>query len=274
MKPDIFKRNNIRIVGQGTQPMLLAHGFGCDQNVWRFLVPAFERDYRLVLFDYVGSGQSDLSAYDRERYDALRGYADDVLEICEALDLQDVIFVGHSVSSMIGMLAAIREPARFSRLIMIGPSPRYLDDAPGYVGGFKREEVEGLLEMMEKNYMGWASFLAPVVMRNPESPELAQELEQSFCANDPNIARHFAKVTFLGDNRADLHKLRTPSLILQCADDALAPMAVGHYLSGQLRESTLVEMKATGHCPHVSHPAEVIAAMREYLQQSSPGVPD
>jgi len=261
---DIISRNNVRISGSGTQPMLFAHGFGCDQNMWRFVAPAFEHHYRVVLFDYVGSGKSDLSAYDRERYSTLDGYASDVLEICEVLDLQDVIFVGHSVSSMIGVLAAKREPARFSRLIMVGPSPRYIND-DGYTGGFERADIEGLLDLMDKNYIGWASFLAPVVMKNADRPELGQELEESFCSTDPKIARAFAEATFFADNRADVVGLEMPSLIMQCAEDAIAPVEVGQYLSRVIPSSTLRMMKATGHCPHVSHPEETVQAIKEYL---------
>ena len=244
--------------------MLFAHGFGCDQNMWRFVAPAFGDDYKIVLFDYVGSGKSDLRAYHPERYGSLEGYARDVLEICEALDLSDIIFVGHSVSSMIGVLAALEQPQRFSRLIMIGPSPCYLNDTE-YVGGFDRADIAGLLDTMERNYIGWAHFLAPVVMKNGERAELTRELEQSFCSTDPEIARRFAEATFLADNRADLPRLAVPSLILQCSDDAIAPLPVGDYLHRHLRGSTLRVMNATGHCPHMSHPDETIQLMREYL---------
>lgn len=261
---DIIKRNNVKVVGKGTQPMLLAHGFGCDQNMWRFVVPAFEDDYKIVLFDYVGSGKSDLSAYDAEKYSKLDGYADDVLDIVHELDLHDVIFVGHSVSSMVGVLAARREPDRFERLIMIGPSPRYVNDPP-YVGGFERSDIQGLLETMEKNYIGWANFLGPVVMQNPDRPELTAELTESFCSTDPVIARRFAEATFLADNRADLAGLQVPALILQCSDDLIAPRSVGDFVHRSLPQSTLQQMKATGHCPHLSHPEETIRLMREYL---------
>src|SRR3954451_23132651 len=221
--------------------------------MWRFFAPAFEADYRVILFDYVGSGKADVSAYDPERYATLDGYAQDVLDICAALDLHDVIFVGHSVSSMVGVLAANREPGRFSRLIMVGPSPRYINDA-GYTGGFERADIEGLLDLMGRNYIGWANFLAPVIMKNEERPELSKELNDSFCSTDPKIARRFAETTFFADNRADLAGVRVPSLIMQCSDDAIAPSAVGRYLSRELPNSTLYEMEATGHCPHVSHP--------------------
>jgi sigma-B regulation protein RsbQ len=238
--------------------------------MWRFITPAFEDRYRIVLFDYVGAGKSDLSAYDPDRYSRLEGYAQDVLDVCEALDLTDVIFVGHSVSGVVGMLAAIREPDRFETLIHVCPSPRYINDGPKYVGGFERADIEGLLGMMEKNYMGWASYLAPAVMQNPDHPELTRELEQSFCSTDPVIARRFAEVTFFGDNRNDLAKVPVPSLILQCAEDLIAPIEVGHYLHRHLPNSTLRLMDATGHCPHMSHPEETIRAMNEYLDNAPP----
>ncbi len=264
MTADILRRNNVRIFGQGTQPMLFAHGFGCDQNMWRWITPAFERDYKIVLFDYVGSGKSDLAAYDPKRYDSLEGYAQDVLEICAAADLHEVIFVGHSVSSVVGILAANREPGRFKQLVLVAPSASYINDPP-YVGGFERADIEGLLEMMDKNYLGWASFLAPAVMKNPDRPELAAELEESFCSTDPKIARRFAEVTFLSDNRADLDRATVPSLIMQCSEDTIAPLAAGRYLEAHLAGSTYHQMEAIGHCPHMSHPDETIAVMREYL---------
>jgi sigma-B regulation protein RsbQ len=262
--PDVLTRNNVHVFGNGSQPLLFAHGFGCDQQMWRFITPAFEDAYRIILFDYVGSGKSDLNAYDAARYATLDGYAQDVLEICAALDLHDVIFVGHSVSSMIGVLAANREPDRFSKLIMVGPSPRYVNDTD-YVGGFERADIEGLLDLMDKNYIGWANFLAPVIMKNDERPELTRELHESFCSTDPKITRRFAETTFFADNRADLAKVRVPSLIMQCSEDAIAPVEVGNYLYRTMPGSTLKMMKATGHCPHISHPEETIDAIRSYL---------
>lgn len=261
---DVLARNNVRVFGHGRQPLMFAHGFGCDQKMWRFVTPAFEQDYRIVLFDYVGSGKSDLGAWDPDRYATLDGYARDVLEIIAALDLHDVIFVGHSVSSMVGVLAANREPERFSRLVMIGPSPRYINDTD-YVGGFERADIEGLLDLMDRNYIGWASFLAPVVMKNEDRPELAGELNDSFCSTDPKITRRFAEATFFADNRADLPHLRVPALIMQCSEDAIAPVEVGNYLHRAIPRSTLRVMKATGHCPHLSHPEETIEAIRSYL---------
>jgi sigma-B regulation protein RsbQ len=264
MHHDVLTRNNVRVSGRGTRSMLFAHGFGCDQTMWRFVTPAFEQDYRIVLFDYVGSGRSDLGAYDAERYATLDGYAADVLDVIHALDLHDVIFVGHSVSGMVGVLAANREPERFERLVLVGPSPRYVNDPP-YVGGFERADLEGLLETMEKNYIGWANFLAPAIMQNADRPELGRELEASFCSTDPVIARRFAEATFFSDNRADVRDVRVPSLIMQCSDDIIAPAAVGEFLHREMPGSTLRQLRATGHCPHMSHPEETIAAIRDYL---------
>jgi sigma-B regulation protein RsbQ len=267
MAVDVLKRNNVKVSGRGTRPMLFAHGFGCDQNMWRFVAPAFEDDYRVVLFDYVGSGKSDLRAYDPTRYSTLEGYAQDVLDVCAALHLREVVFVGHSVSSVVGLLASIGEPRLFSRVVMVGPSPCYIDDPPFYRGGFARADIEGLLELMERNYIGWASFLAPVVTKNPERPELARELEESFCSTDPRVARRFAEATFLSDNRGDLPRVSVPSLIMQCSEDAIAPAGVGEYLSRHLPHSTLRVLEATGHCPHMSHPEETIRVIKEYLDE-------
>ena len=268
MKDQVVFRNNVKVSGRGTQPMLFAHGFGCDQNMWRFIAPAFEDDYRVVLFDYVGAGRSDLGAYDATRYSALEGYAQDVLDVCHALDLHDVIFVGHSVSSMIGVLAANRESERFDRLVLLGPSPRYVNDG-SYVGGFERADLDGLIDMMDRNFIGWANFLAPVIMKNPDRPELEAELEASFCSTDPIIARRFAEATFFADNRTDAANVRVPSLIVQCADDSLAPQSVGEYLHRIMPGSTFRLLDVTGHCPHMSHPEETIAAIREYLGAAS-----
>jgi sigma-B regulation protein RsbQ len=246
------------------RPMVLAHGFGCDQNMWRHVWPAFADDHRIVLFDHVGMGASDVTAFDPRRYATLGGYADDVLDICRELDLSDLVFVGHSVSAMIGALAAVAEPARFGRLVMVGPSPRYVDEE-GYTGGFSRGDVEGLLESLESNYLGWSGAMAPVIMGRPDRPELGEELTQSFCRADPEIAAHFARVTFLSDNRQDLERVRTPSLVLQCADDAIAPDAVGSYVHERLPDAQLVRLAARGHCPNLSAPEETVAAIRSWL---------
>ncbi len=264
MQKNILVRNNVKVFGNGTQPMLFAHGFGCDQNMWRYITPAFEEDYRIVLFDYVGAGKSDRTSYNAERYSSLHGYAQDVLDVCEALELQDTIFVGHSVSSMVGLLAAVEKPEYFSNLIMVGPSPCYINDAD-YIGGFERKDIEELLETMERNYIGWANFLAPNIMGNADRPELGQELTESFCSTDPVIASQFAKATFFSDNRKDLFKLKVPSLILQCSEDIIAPVEVGNYLQENLSNSTFKLMKAKGHCPHMSEPEETIMYIKEYL---------
>jgi sigma-B regulation protein RsbQ len=261
----VLEKNNVRVTGrEGAQAIVFSHGFGCDQNMWRFVAPAFEKDYRVVLFDHVGAGGSDLASYSRARYGSLAGYADDVLDICRALDLHRPIFVGHSVSAMIGVLAAVKEPDRFDGLVLVGPSPRYIDE-PGYVGGFSREDIEGLLESLDSNYLGWSSAMAPVIMGNPDRPELGAELTNSFCRTDPQIASHFARVTFLSDNRDDLGKVKTRSLILQCADDAIAPDAVGRYVHERIPGSEMVNLRATGHCPNLSAPEETIAAIKAFL---------
>jgi sigma-B regulation protein RsbQ len=264
MKKNIISRNNVKVWGKGTQPMLFAHGFGCDQNMWRFVTPAFENEFKIIAFDYVGAGKSDLSAYHPDRYSNLNGYAQDILEICEALDLRKVIFVGHSVSSMTGMLGAIKAPEYFSDLILVGPSPCYIND-PDYNGGFERKDIVELLDTMDRNYIGWANFLAPAIMKNSDRPELGKELTESFCSTDPKIAKQFAMATFFSDNRKDLLKLEKPSLILQCSDDLIAPLDVGNYLHAHLKNSVLKVMKATGHCPHLSHPDETISLMKQYL---------
>lgn len=261
------ERNAVTLAGNSLgQPMVFAHGYGCDQNMWRFVAPAFSDTHRLVLFDHVGSGKSDLSAYDVDRYSSLDGYADDMLEILHDHDLWDVVFVGHSVSAIMGVLAATKEPERFARLVLIGPSPRYIDEpAEGYVGGFGRADIESLLDSLDSNYLGWSSQMAPVIMGNADRPELGEELTNSFCRTDPDIAKRFARVTFLSDNRDDLLKLRTPSLILQCSDDVIAPAVVGDYVHKHIASSSLVRLNATGHCPNLSAPEETIDAIKAWL---------
>ncbi|MGZ4593471.1 MAG: alpha/beta fold hydrolase [Actinomycetes bacterium] len=262
---DVLARNNVTVSGRPDgPPMLFAHGFGCDQNMWRFVAPAFEDTHRVVLFDHVGAGGSDLSAFDPDRYSDLRGYADDMLEICEALRLKAVVFVGHSVSAMMGVLAAAREPERFESLVLVGPSPRYIDDVD-YVGGFTAADIDGLLESLDSNYLGWSSAMAPVIMGNPDRPELGAELTNSFCRTDPLIARHFARVTFTSDNRSDLAAVQVPTLILQCSDDAIAPTHVGAYVHRAIAGSTLVELDATGHCPNLSAPEATVSAIRSFM---------
>lgn len=265
LNDSVLKRNNVNVFGQGSQPMVFAHGFGCDQNMWRFVTPAFEDDYKIVLFDYVGSGKSDLQAYNTQRYNTLHGYAEDLLDVCNSLSLKDIIFVGHSVSSVIGILAAIEQPEIFENLVLVGPSPRYINDKE-YTGGFDKSDIDGLLETMEKNYIGWANFLAPAIMKNPERPQLTEELQESFCSTDPVIARQFAEVTFYSDNRKDLPRLKKPTLILQCSEDLIAPLEVGRYVHENIPSSVLTIMRATGHCPHMSHPDETISAIKNFLK--------
>ena len=243
---------------------MLAHGFGCDQNLWRLVAPTLAKDFRMVLFDHVGAGRSDLSAWQAERYATLDGYADDVLRICRELELRHVVFVGHSVSAMIGVLAAIREPGRFSKLILVGPSPCYIDE-DGYRGGFSRADIDELLDSLDSNYLGWSAAMAPVIMGNPERPELAEELASSFCRTDPAIARAFARTTFLSDNRADLPKVTVPTLILQCSRDAIAPAEVGAFVHAAIPGSALVTLTATGHCPQLSAPDATLAAIASFV---------
>ena len=259
------QRNAVTVTGNPAgPPMMFAHGYGCDQNMWRFVTPAFADTHKIILFDHVGNGRSDLSAYDEKRYSTLDGYAQDVLAIIHELDLYDVVFLGPSVSAMIGVLAAAERPERFARLVLIGPSPRYIDEGD-YVGGFSHQDIEEMLESLDSNYLGWSSAMAPVIMGNPDRPELGTELTNSFCRTDPEIARRFAHVTFLSDNRADLPRLRVPALILQCSDDVIAPAVVGDYVHKHVAGSTLVTMNATGHCPNLSAPAETVDAIRAYL---------
>lgn len=269
MNDKILFRNNVVVRGQGRVPILFAHGFGCHQGMWRFVTPAFEPEHKVVLFDYVGAGRSDIKAYNAERYNDLNGYAEDIIEVCDGLDLKKFIFVGHSVSGMIGLLAAIKRPDLFATLVLVAPSPRYISDPPDYPSAFELSEVQELLATMEQNYIGWAKKFGPQMMQNPEQPELGAELTASFCATNPTIARQFAKVTFLSDNRSDLPKLHIPSLILQCADDLIAPQSVGDYVHHHIPGSTLVRLTATGHCPHLSAPQELITAIREYMLQGA-----
>lgn len=261
----VLTRNNITISGRGTQPMLFAHGFGCDQRMWKLVAPEFEDDFKVILFDYVGLGRSDMASYDPEKYRSLDGFADDIIDVCRELELRDVVLVCHSVSSMIGILAAKREPQFFSKLILIGPSPRYLNDSP-YVGGFEREDIVGLLDLMDRNYVGWSQALAANVMKNPERPELTEDLADVFCSTDPRVARTFAEATFFADNRQDIEGFDIPSLVLQCSDDSIAPDEVGHYVQEHIAHGTYRKLAATGHCPQLSHPEELVAAMREYLE--------
>lgn len=258
------QRNNVRVLGDGPATLLFAHGFGCDQNMWRFMQPAYAQRYRTVLFDLVGSGNSDLSAYDRVKYDSLQGYADDIVELAREFGRGPNVFVGHSVSAMIGLLAHLKDESLFQAHVMIGPSPCYINDGD-YVGGFERKDIEGLLETLESNYLGWASNMAPAIMGVPERPELGAELTNSFCRTDPDIAKQFARVTFLSDNRAELPRLHAPTLILQCSDDLIAPRPVGEYMHRQLPNSRLVVIDNQGHCPHLSAPGASTDAIDRFL---------
>ena len=245
--------------------MVFAHGFGCDQNMWRFVWPAFQDRFRIVLLDYVGCGGSALGAYDLERYGSLDGYAQDVIEICQALNITHGVFVGHSVSAMVGAIASRKHPDMFDELVMIGPSPRYINDQ-GYTGGFSETQIHELLDFLDANHMGWSQAMAPVIMGNPDRPELGEELTNSFCMTDPDIAKKFARVTFLSDNRADLGDVKTRSLILQCSEDVIAPREVGEYVHRSLPDAEFVQLNATGHCPNLSAPEETVAAMRQFLE--------
>lgn len=246
--------------------MMFAHGFGCDQNMWRFVAPAFEDRFRVVLFDHVGAGGSDLSAYDPAKYSSLQGYADDVVALARELGIRDGVFVGHSVSAMVGVLAAKQAPELFSDLVLVGPSPRYIDDDDeGYVGGFSEAQIHELLEFLDTNHMGWSQTMAPVIMGNSDRPELGEELTNSFCRTDPEIASRFARATFLSDNRADLEGVTTRALILQCSEDVIAPREVGEYVHRMLPGSQLVILNATGHCPNLSAPDETITAIQAFV---------
>ena len=261
----VIRRNNVVVSGNPAgRPMLFAHGFGCSQEMWRYVVPHFADQYRIITFDLVGAGGSDLAAYDRSKYDSLHGYANDVVEIVRALDLDDVVFVGHSVSAMIGVLASELAPERFGALVLVGPSARYVD-ADGYTGGFTADAMDGLLDALDTNYLGWSGAIAPVVMGNADRPELGEELTESFCRIDPAIARHFARVTFLSDNRDDLAGVTTPTLILQCTDDAIAPLSAGRFVHEGIAGSSFVVMSATGHVPNLSAPDEVAREMVAFL---------
>ena len=261
---NVTKRNNIQMRGTGTRAIVFAHGFGCDQNMWRFVAPAFEDGFRTITYDQVGAGGSDLASYEKEKYSTLDGYAQDLIEIGNELQLEDAIFVGHSVSAMIGMLAANKAQGMFGRLVMIGPSPRYIDDGE-YVGGFSKKQIDELLEFLEANYMGWSAQMAPMIMGNADRPELGEELTNSFCRTDPEIAKAFARVTFLSDNREDLSNVIVPTLILQCSDDIIANQQVGEYVQSKIPDSKIVLLEATGHCPNLSAPEEVVAAMRPFV---------
>ena len=260
----ILRRNNVVIKGSGTSPMLFAHGFGCDRNMWRLITSAFEDTHKIILFDHVGAGQSDLKAYDPAKYKELDGYAQDIIEIATELDLENIIFVGHSVSAMMGILAAEQAPNLFKTLILVAPSPSYINDGD-YTGGFCKSEIDELLASLDTNHMGWSMTMAPLIMANPDRTELGEELTNSFCRTDPTIAKQFARATFLTDSRSILNSCTTPALILQCSNDIIAPIEVGEYINKNMVDSKLVILEATGHCPHLSAPEETISAIKNYL---------
>ena len=263
---DVHRAHNVLESGvPDARVLLFAHGFGCDQNMWRYVAPHFEDRHRVVLFDHVGSGGAE-APYDADRYASLEGYADDVVRICEGLDLHDVVFVGHSVSAMVGVLAQLRAPDRFSALALVAPSPRYIDDED-YAGGFSRADIDDMLASLSSNYLGWSSVMAPVVMGNAERPELGAELTRSFCRADPDIAERFARATFLSDNRVDLPFVSVPTLVMQCRDDLIAPMVVGEYVAAAVPDSRFVVLEASGHCPNLSAPGEVINALESFLAE-------
>lgn len=265
MMVDVLKRNHVRVIGQGEQTIMFAHGFGCDQEMWQYIAPTFAEKYRVILFDYVGSGNSDHTAYQSEKYKTLEGYKQDVLDVIEAMDLESVLFIGHSISSMIGMLAAIERPEYFEKLVMIGPSPCYLNDSDGYKGGFDESDIKELLTMMEMNFAGWASYMAPFAMDQSKDLKLTQDLENSFVSTNPRIAREFAEVTFFSDYRESVPLLKTPTLIIQCSDDSIVPIEVGNYLHSYLPNSTLQVINANGHYPHISQPVETTKMITDYL---------
>ena len=260
----VLERNNVHLAGDGPRAMVFAHGFGCDQNMWRFVEPEFRSGFRTVLFDHVGAGKSDLTAYNTAKYASLDGYADDLVEIGNELRLSDAVFVGHSVSAMIGVLASLKAPELFGSLVMVGPSPRYIDDGE-YTGGFSATEIEELLQALADNHMGWSAAMAPAIMGNPDRPELAEELTNSFCRTDPEIAKQFARTTFMADNRADLPRVSARTLVLQCSDDIIAATAVGEYVRDHVPGSEIVYLEASGHCPNLSAPHEVISAIRAFI---------
>ena len=265
---NVHERNNVTVTGRADGPVVvLAHGFGCDQNLWRLVAPALAEQFRVVLFDHVGAGRSDLSVWTPERYATLRGYADDVLEILRELRLDDVVFVGHSVAAMMGVLAAVQEPERIAKLILLTPSPRYINDAD-YRGGFSEADITELLDSLDSNYLGWSAAMAPVIIGNPERPELGAELTNSFCRTDPRIARAFARTTFLSDNRTDLAEVKVPTLVIECTQDAIAPREVGAFVHAQIRNSELVTLDATGHCPQLSAPEATAAAIAAFAARS------
>lgn len=261
---NVLKRNNVLIKGNGTRIIMFVHGFGCDQNMWRYVYPAFEEDYKIVLLDLVGAGGSDLSSFDPGKYGDLEGYADDIIEVAKHLQMKEIIYVGHSVSSLLGIIASQKVPGLIQSLILVAPSPSYINEGD-YVGGFTKPEIEELLESLDQNHLGWSQTMAPVIMGNPAREDLNEELTNSFCRTDPVIAKHFARTTFLSDKRKLLTHVNIPTLILQCSNDVIAPVSVGTFMHQQIKDSKLVLMEATGHCPNLSAPLETIDEIKKFL---------
>ena len=263
---NVMKRNNVKVIGEGEETIIFAHGFGCDQSMWKYIAPQFAEKYKVVLFDYVGSGNSDITAYESKKYSTLHGYAQDVLDVIEEMNLKNVIFIGHSISSMIGMLAGIHSPDYFKNLIMIGPSSCYLNDENGYIGGFEESDIKELLTMMEMNFAGWASHMAPFAMDQAKDSKLTQDLEHSFVSSNPRIAREFAEVTFFSDYRNSLPLSTVPALIIQCSNDSIVPIEAGEYLNNNLKNSTIKIMDVRGHYPHITNPLETINIITDYIR--------
>jgi len=265
----VLRRNNVRVLGNSSgRPVLFLHGFGCSQEMWRKVTPRFADEHQVIVLDQVGAGDSDLTAWQPGRYESLHGYADDLLEVIESLDLHDLVIVGHSVGSMIAVLAATRDSARLGALILVGPSPRYVD-IDDYVGGFDQAGMDSLLDNLDGDQVGWASAMAPVIMGNADRPELSAELVRSFCRYDPVIARHFARVMFLADNRHDLSRVALPTLVVQCTDDAISAVVVGEYVHAAIRGSEFALMSATGHCPNLSEPDELADTIQQFLRRQA-----
>lgn len=262
----VLERNNVVITGNGSEAIIFAHGYGCDQNMWRYVYPSFKDNYKVILFDHVGAGHSDLNSFSTNKYSNLDGYADDIVEILSELNLENVIFVGHSVSALIGIIASLKSPNLFSKLILVGPSPSYINDGD-YIGGFTNEQIDELLDSLDNNHLGWSQQMAPVIMGNQNKQKHKEELTNSFCSTDPEIAKHFARTTFLTDKRDILPQVNKPTLILQCSEDVIAPTEVGEYVHEKIKGSKLVFMNATGHCPNLSAPEETVKEINKFLAE-------
>ncbi|TVT38334.1 alpha/beta hydrolase [Hymenobacter setariae] len=260
----IIKRNNVRLIGEGSQTLLFCNGFGCSQQIWRYLSTPLANRYRVVLFDYVGTGDSDLGAYNWQEYSTLKRYAQDVVEICRVLELHEVVLIGHSVGATIAMLAAGQAPGYFAKCVLLTASPCYLNK-PGYYGGLTLEDVNQLFALLDVDQNSWANLFSGMLIAPEHAPTIGEELASYFCNLDSNVARHFARVAFLADNRADVSQLQLPTLLLQCADDAIAPTEVSTFLMEHLPQATLTTLPAVGHCPHLSAPLETMAAIEAFL---------